>query len=231
MTLPAYQRIKAYLLSRIEAGDWREDDRVPSEPALARQFGVARMTVNRAVRELAAEQRLRRVPGSGTFVAKPRHESTLLQIRSIADEIRERGGVHSAEVLRLEAVEAEAGMAAELELKRGARLFHSCLLHREDGQPAQYEERWVVPAVAPDYLRQDFVQLTPSEYLLRVAPLARAEYGVEARLAPPAIGALLKLEEGEPCLLLHRRTFTRGRAASAANLWHPASRYRLTGRV
>jgi GntR family histidine utilization transcriptional repressor len=231
VTLPAYQRIKAYLLSRIEAGDWREGDRVPSEPALARQFSVARMTVNRAVRELAAEHRLRRVAGSGTFVAKPRHESTLLRIRSIADEIRERGGVHSAEVLRLEAVDAEPGLAAELELKRGARLFHSCLLHREDGQPAQYEERWVVPAAAPDYLKQDFTLVTPSDYLLKVAPLARAEYGVEARLAPPAIGMALKLEEGEPCLLLHRRTFSRGRAASAANLWHPGSRYRLTGRV
>jgi GntR family histidine utilization transcriptional repressor len=231
MPAPAYQRIKGWLLARIEAGEWREGDRIPSEPELARRFKVARMTVNRAVRELAAAHLLVRAPGSGTFVAPPRHESTLVEIRSIAEELRWRGAVHSAQVRRLAEARADKALAAELGVAEGEPLFHSVVLHRADGVPVQLEERWVVPAAAPDYLKQDFTLVTPSDYLLKVAPLARAEYGVEARLAPPAIGMALKLEEGEPCLLLHRRTFSRGRAASAANLWHPGSRYRLTGRV
>jgi len=229
MAAPAYQRIKAWLLDGIAAGQWREGARIPSEPELARRFKVARMTVNRAVRELAAEQVLSRSQGSGTFVGPPRAESTLVTIRPIDAEIRGRGGVHRAEVLRLGAVKADEPLAAELSVRRGARLFHSALVHREDGRPIQLEARWVVPAAAPEYLAQDFTAETPSAYLLRVAPLARVEYRIEA--CPPSDQArrALDLAAGEPCLLLHRRTFSRGAPASSADLWHAGGRYRLTG--
>jgi GntR family histidine utilization transcriptional repressor len=231
MEAPAYQRIKSWLLSRLEAGEWREGDRIPSEPELARRFQVARMTVNRAVRELAAAHLLVRTPGSGTFVAPPRHEATLVEIRSIADEIRAQGGTHATDVIRVASLPADRPLAAELGLAEGAPLFLSVLLHRADGVPAQLEERWVVPEAAPGYLEQDFGRITPSEYLMRVAPLARVDYRVEARLPDEAIRSALAIPAGEPCLLLHRCTFSRGRAASAANLWYPGSRYRLTGHL
>ena len=229
MAAAAFQRIKEYLLAGIAAGEWREGERIPSEPELARRFQVARMTVNRAVRELAAEQVLSRARGSGTFVAPPRSESTLVEIRPISAEIAARGGAHAAAVLRLEPVKADGGLAGELAVRRGARLFHSLLVHREDGRPIQLEERWVVPAAAPRYLAQDFTATTPSEYLVAVAPLARVEYRIEARPPTPAAREALGLGPGEPCLLLHRRSFSRGRPASVAELWHAGSRYRLTG--
>ena len=230
MPAAAYHRVKAALLDGIAAGRWREGERIPSEPELARLHGVARMTVNRAVKELTAERVLTRARGSGTFVAPPKHEATLVEIRSIADEIRAGGKDHSADVLELSAVRAgEDGPGRELGLRRGARLFHSLVLHREDGAPVQLEERWVAPAVAPGYLDQDFRAITPSEYLLRVAPLARVEYRIEALRPTPEIRAALRLDAGEPCLLLHRRTTSGGRPASVADLWHPGSRYRLTG--
>ena len=229
MPAAAYQRIKEYLLDGIAKGAWREGDRIPSEPELSRRFGVARTTANRAVRELAAERVLSRARGSGTFVAPPPHESTLVEIRSIAAEIRGRGRSHRADVLRLEALRADPDLAGELSVRPGARLFHSALLHREDGSPVQLEERWVVPGAAPGYLAQDFTAVTPSEYLMKVAPLSRVEYRIEALPPPAEVRAALGLDSREPCLLLRRRTFSRGRPASAASLWHPGSRYRLTG--
>ncbi len=229
--IPAYQRIKAWLHERIEAGEWREGDRIPSEPELARRFKVARMTVNRAVRELTAAHLLVRTPGSGTFVAPPRHEATLVEIRSISDEIRWRGGVHTTEVRTHAVVHADKPLAAELGLPEGEPLYLSVLLHRADGVPVQLEERWVVPGAAPAYLEQDFSRITPSEYLMRVAPLARVDYRIEARIPDDTTGEALELPAGEPCLLLHRCTFSRGRAASVANLWYPGSRYRLTGQL
>ncbi len=229
MGAASYQRIKAHVLGRIADGTWREGDRIPSEPELARSFKVARMTVNRAVCELAAEHALTRLRGSGTFVAPPRQESTVVALRSIDKEIHDRGGVHQAEVLALEAVRASPSVAIELGLRRGARVFHSRLIHREDGRPVQLEERWVTPAVAPDYLAQDFTRLTPSDYLVRVAPVARVEYRIEARSAPRGFKRALELVDGEPCLLLRRRSFSGGGVAAITELWHPGLRYRLTG--
>jgi GntR family histidine utilization transcriptional repressor len=67
---PAYQRVKRYVLDRIQNGQWKEGDAIPGEEALAREFGVSHMTVNRAIRELSDEQIVERVQGSGTYVAQ-----------------------------------------------------------------------------------------------------------------------------------------------------------------
>jgi GntR family histidine utilization transcriptional repressor len=215
---PAYQAIKDYLVGQIRSGVWKEGDLVPSENDLVRTFGVARMTVNRALRDLSADQVLVRVQGAGTYVGPPVYQSTLVEIRSIADEIRDRGHRHSAVVLVL-TKEPEGPGAG----------FRSVLVHQEDGVPIQVEDRWVNPALAPGYLNQDFTLTTPNEYLVRVAPLERVEYRIEARLPPDQIRQALTMDEGEPCLLLHRRTFSKGQAASVVDLWHPGNRFRFTG--
>ena len=111
----------------------------------------------------------------------------------------------------------------------GAPVFRSRLLHLKDGRPVQYEDRWVDAALLPAYGAQDFRRTTPNEYLSREAPLERVEYRIEARRPSPAARRALGIGAGEPCLLLHRRTFSRGRAVSAVNLWHPGARWRFTG--
>ncbi|OXH91495.1 histidine utilization repressor, partial [Burkholderia multivorans] len=49
-TTAPFQQIKTLVRQKTEAGEWRPGDRIPSELDLAAQFGVARMTVNRALR-------------------------------------------------------------------------------------------------------------------------------------------------------------------------------------
>ena len=229
MNAPAYQGIKDFILSRIHAGEWAEGDQVPSENELAREFNVARMTVNRALRELTSEQVLTRVQGSGTFVARPKYESTLVAIRSISDEIVARGHRYHAQVLDIGASIADAELADEMQVSVGSPVFHSRLLHFENDEPVQLEARWVNPAVAPEYALQDFTNTTPNQYLVRVAPLQRVEYRIEALAADDGTRQLLNMDEREPCLVLHRRTWSQSQVASIANLWHPGSRYRFTG--
>ena len=229
MSAPSYQSIKDFILERIHSGEWSEGDQVPSENELARDFGVARMTVNRALRELTADQILTRVQGSGTFVAKPKYESTLVAIRSISDEIFARGHLYRAQVLKIGAEVAHADLADEMEIPEGSPVFHSRVLHFENDEPVQLEERWVNPAVAPQYALQNFADTTPNQYLTRVAPLQRVEYRIEAAAPGAEIQELLAMEQHEPCLVLHRRTWSKGLVASVANLWHPGSRYRFTG--
>lgn len=226
---PAWQRIRQHLLDRIHAGEWGEGDRIPSETELCEQFDVARMTVSRALNELVAEQVLTRVKGSGTFVAPTRYQSTLVEIRNIADEIAARGHQHSARVLVLEALRANDELAAVMDVPPGECLFHSRILHCENDSPLQFEERWVNPAIAPDYLQQDFSQITPNAYLMRVAPLERVAFAIEARQPDAAIRCQLDMGAHEPCLLLTRRTWSRGKIATAARLWHPGSRQQFTG--
>lgn len=227
---PLYTRVKSLIVGRISSGEWPEGFRVPSENELVRDLGVSRMTVNRALRELQSEGLLRREQGIGSFVAEQKPQSNLLEIRNIRAEIEERGHRHEAEVIALEEVAADSATAAALAIGKGTAVFHSLLLHRENGKPVQVEERHVNPDFAPTYMIQDFTATTPYEYLTALGPMEAAEHVIEAILPPPQVRALLEVSAEEPCLLLTRRTWSDGKVVSRARLTHPGSRYKLAGR-
>jgi GntR family histidine utilization transcriptional repressor len=228
---PIFQRIKDFLTAQIAAGHWKEGDVIPSEQALVKQFGVSRMTVNRAVRELTAEEVLTRRQGSGTFVAPQKYQATLLQIRSIADEVRARGHTHRSSLQLLEENRANELLAKQFELAAGQPLYHSVIVHYENGVPIQVEDRWVNPQCAPAYMEQDFTRITPNEYLVAAAPLQGASYSLEALAAPRDIAEMLAMEARQPCLVLRRQTRSNGKVASIVTMWHPGHRYQFTGNV
>ncbi len=227
---PLYLQIKQYITENIDQGRWPVNHRLPSEHELVAQFGVSRMTVNRALRELTDEGRLVRLQGVGTFVAPPKAQSALFEIHSIAAEVQSRGHQHHCRVLACESMPADREVALALELALGHTVFHTCMVHYEDQTPIQYEERWVNPLPAPHYLQQDFQRITAHDYLSAVAPFSEGEHVVEALLPPKAVAEVLNMPKGEPCLVIQRRTWGQHTAITFVRLWFPASRYRLTGR-
>jgi GntR family transcriptional regulator, histidine utilization repressor len=230
MPLPLYQQVKNYILERLRTGEWPPGTRVSSENDLTRDMGVSRMTVNRAVRELAAEGHLMRLQGVGTFVSEQKPEGALLEIRSVAEEIESWGGKHSADVIVLREEEAGSHLAEQLGLQPGATVFRSALVHKDRSMPVLYCDRYVNPAVAPDYLAQDFTSTTPSEYLVSVAPVQKVEHVIEAALPDRESRSRLRIRQGEPCLILYRRTWSFNMVATSSRLVYPGSRYRLGGR-
>lgn len=226
---PIYQRIKDYLLKEIQSGTWKEGDAIPSEAMLAEQFGVSRMTVNRAVRELTTEQILTRIQGSGTYVAQHKYQATLVEIKSIAEEIRSRGHAHRSELHELKAIGASQAMALQFQVKTGHALFHSVIVHFENDIAIQVEDRWVNSELVPDYLGQNFSVVTPNEYLMAVAPLQGVDYSIEAILPPRPIAEMLHISSKDACLVLHRKTLSQGKIATVVTMWHPGQRYQFTG--
>ena len=227
--LPAYGKVKAFIKSRISSSTWKPGDPVPSESVLMVQFGVSRMTVNRALRELMGEGLVTRVQGSGTFVAELHRISSTLSIRDIHEEVVERGHIHTARVLLAAAENASADLARTLGLSSGGPVFHTILIHLENGVPIQYEDRYVNPAAAPRYLETDFTQITPTRHLLEAAPLTEASYSIEACLPSAQEAEHLAIKPGEACLVMMRRTVSGANIASVARLVYPGSRYSFAG--
>ena len=227
--LPAYEQVKAWIKQHIGSGQWKPGDPVPSEAALMQQFGISRMTVNRALRELAAEGLVTRVQGSGTRVAQLHRISSRLTIRDIHDEVVERGHVHTTRVIRADRERAGADVAISLGLRAGAQVFHTMLIHMENGVPIQYEDRYVNPAAAPNYLETDFTQTSPTLHLLQNAPLTEASYSIEACLPTAQEAKALAIRRTEPCLVMMRRTVSGAHVASVARLIYPGTRYSFAG--
>lgn len=227
MSVSKYLRIKQHLLHKIESGEWPEYRPVPSENALSAEFSVSRMTARRALQELAEQGVIVRNQGAASVVASLKSQSSMMAIRNIADEILARGHEHSARCLHLSACAADQVVAANLGLSVGVTVFHSVVIHTENGLALQKEERFVNPNVVPEYLAQDFNRLTTHDYLTRLLPLTEAEHLVEAVLADAVLARQLEMPECSACLRVTRRTWSKKASVSYAILTHPGERYRL----
>ncbi|WP_132808089.1 histidine utilization repressor [Tepidamorphus gemmatus] len=227
---PLYERVKGFILRNIGAGAWAHGRRLPSENELVSSLGVSRMTVNRALRELAAAGILVRIQGVGTFIAPPKPRSALIEIRDISEEITARGNRHRAEVLALERVTATPDLAAAFEFPRTRPVFHSVVLHFEDDLPVQLEERHVNPDFAPHYGDQDFTAMTTFEYLQAQTPVTEVEHIITAIAADSRTAAMLQLPRGEPCPLLYRRTWSGTAVVTVNRFIYAGSRIPLGSR-
>jgi GntR family histidine utilization transcriptional repressor len=228
---PLYLQVKNHILTNIDSGKWTPSARVPSENEIVREFGVSRMTANRALRELQDEGVLVRIAGVGSFVANRQAHTHPLEIHNIADEIRARGHVHRAELIALERVRAVGTLAQDFGVAPKTELFYSAIVHFESDVPILLEDRHVLPKIGPDYLKIDFQKMTPYDYLMEVAPLQEAEHLLRAVMPDERTRKLLTMKRREPCLLMIRRTWTAGVIASVARLHYPGSRYEMSGRV
>ncbi len=221
--------VKQALKAGLAANQWPAGALMPSEAALVAQFGVSRMTVSRALRELQAEGLVERVQGVGTFAAQLHRVASTLTIRDLHDEIESRGHQHHAVVHLQRSEKAPAALAARLGLATGAKVFHTLIVHHDNGVPLQCEDRYVNPACSPGYLQADFTRTTPTQVLFDTTALWRAQYAIEAEPASADEARLLGIVPGTACLVVTRSTYTRDATITLARLVHPGTRYLLQG--
>jgi GntR family histidine utilization transcriptional repressor len=115
-------------------------------------------------------------------------------------------------------------------LKPGDTVFHSAIVHEENGAAVQFEERWINPAIAPGYLDQDFSTRTPHRYLIMCAPITEMEHVLHAIRPDARVQHYLRISANEPCLLLARRTWSGTLAATRSFFIYPGERYSIGGR-
>jgi len=236
MNKPKFTVIKQHLCQQIESGKWPQHSKVPSENELATQFNVSRMTARRALQELTEQGTLVRSQGAGTFVASFKSQSSVLEIRNIADEIQNRNHQHSAKQLIVKTVKANDEVAIQLNITPNTEVYYSEVLHYETLQsgeqfPIQLEQRYVNPSLVPNYLIQNFSKITAHEYLSSEAPLTEATHEIEAINANEKLTDLLNINTQQACLQIKRRTWSSQGVVSFAVLTSPGDKYRLGGHL
>ncbi len=222
-------RIRDYILTHIQDGTWPCDHRIPSEATIMKQFSASRMTVHRAIKELATEGYIYRERGRGSFVAKRIPRRDLLEISDIAEEIAARGGTYFSALKYLEREKLSPITTHVFGPDNADNIARSTIVHFENGIPLQLEDRYVNLTLAPDYLELDFTTTTAHQYLIHTAPLQKAEHQLMAVLPNPEQKEYLQVQDNEPCLLIKRKTWSGGELVSYAELLYPGSRYSFGG--
>ena len=247
-TIPAYQRIKNAILDNIHSGKWQAGSAISTEMALATEFGVSRMTVNRALKELSEERVLERRQGSGTFVAQQKFNHTFVEVRNIAEDLKSANRDYEAKVVSKRAVTASL-LDDELRRKFGIEettntpdttldnrsdtpvLYEVKIIHVADGQPIQFEERWVDAKKVPHFIDQDFTVVNTSDYLVAKIPLESGSYTIRALAAPNEVADALQIAPQSPTLVLRRQTYSAGQVVTFVKMWHAGDRYQFSGEL
>lgn len=227
---PLYDQIRRAIRDLIVSGVWPPGTGVPPEHALMEHLGASRMTVHRALVQLAREGLITRRRRSGTIVASPPASHTMFDILSIPDEVRGLGQDYAFRVLERRDGKARSAEIARFELGAAVEIAHLTLLHCADGAPHVLEERVIHLATVPDAATEDFTAMPPGDWLLRHSLWTQAEHAISAVAASAAQAGLLGLGEGEPCLLVERRTWNQDRPVTAVRLLYPGHRHRFVGR-
>jgi GntR family histidine utilization transcriptional repressor len=203
----SWQAVRDEVRRRIAERIWSPGDFIPHETQLAGEFGCARATVNRALRELAEEGFLDRRRKAGTRVAVNPVRRARLEIAVIRDEIETRGSVCRHVLLSREAVEPPPGVRARMGTQPGDVQLHIQTLYLADGAPYVLEDRWINPAAVPAAVGEPFADVSPNEWLVREVPFQGGDFTFSATSATPSEAAALSCEVGDGLFVLERTTW------------------------
>jgi len=215
---PLYRQIKALLLSRLQAGEWKPGEAIPSEVELAARLKVSQGTVRKAVDELAQENHLVRRQGKGTFVATHAEERTQYRFLRLTPDDPGAAGRLRRRLLECRRVRAGAEVAHALGLRVGdAVLQIRRLLHGvADAKPAVVlDEIWLPGTLFKSLSAEKLASWRGPMYGLFEAEfdvrMVRAEERLRAVAASVDEARLLAVAEGTPLLLVERLSYTYGR--------------------
>ena len=139
---PRYQQLRDDLVQRIAAGEWAPGDAIHTEAELSAAYAVSTGTLRKAIDLLVAEGVLTRSQGKGTFVRRPRFDSSLFRFFRFKSASGEP--VHpSARILRRSVVLPDDGVRQALQLGPRAKAIHLSRLRLVDGLPVLSEEIWL----------------------------------------------------------------------------------------
>lgn len=224
------QRIRTQIEDLIRSGAWAPGRKVPSETELMAQFGCSRMTVNKAMSALADEGLIVRRRRAGSFVARPRVHSTVLDIPDIQAQILARGETYRFDLLDRKRRKAKAGDVEEKALAAGGDLLALRGLHVAGGRPFALEDRLISLAAVPEAATTDFAAEPPGAWLLHHVPWTEAENRIGAVGAEAVVAGLLSLDAGAALLAVERRTWRAGEPVTWVRQLFPGEAYDLVAR-
>jgi GntR family histidine utilization transcriptional repressor len=224
-----HQQIFRDIEARIVSGEWQPGSRIPIEQDLVAEYHCSRMTVSKALAALVARGMIVRRRKTGSFVALPQIDRTVMDIQDISTEAELAGRRHSYTILARKVETLQATEAKLLSEPAGAEILRLQCLHLVDGRPHALERRIILLDTVPLARDESFSSLPPARWLLAQVPWSKARHVIRAVSADAPTARLLHMARGEACLNLIRQTWQNGRTVTYVEIAHPGDRFQFAG--
>ena len=207
--VPLYQQLVSRLTLRIQSGELKPGDQVPSERQMADQLNMSRTTARLAIDELVVRGLVYREQGRGTFVAEPRMRS-LMGFASFSEDMIARGFHPRSQILKQELILAEGSLQSMLKLGPNEKVVHLVRLRLANEQPVALQSSYIPQKLIPGLEDQEltdkslFAILREQYYIYPTW----TEAEMEALAATTEEADLLDIEPGDPVLVVRGLTYT-----------------------
>lgn len=226
----SWQAIRSDVLDRLRRRDWAPGDFLPHDDELAREFGCARATVSRALRDLAQAGLLDRRRKAGTRVAINPVRKATLEIPIIRQEIEQRGRRYGYALITREEVPAPLDARSILGLGAGTVLLRVKALHLADDTPWCIEDRWINPLAVPDIMSVDLTVISANQWMVQNTPYSHGTLILSAALADADTAPILRCPVGAAVFVIERTTYLHDQPITFLRQTHPDT-HRMTTSV
>lgn len=233
--VPVYRQIMNWMTSQIITGEWPAGFRLPGEYDLAKQLGVSRGSLRKAIGQLTRRQLLVQAQGKGTFVSPILIEQPLAsRLVGVSEEFLRSGMPFSTQVLQQGLLPAPAHVTQTLDLQEQSNVFYLKRVRYVGNDPIVFNESWLPGDRFGELVQVDFSKERLFEVLERMfgVHLAWAERTIAAVRAEPEVAAHLNIEVGDPVLFNDQVVYDElDRKVEYSHGWFPGDRFRLQALV
>jgi GntR family transcriptional regulator len=215
--------VREYVRSLVEGAEAGAP--APSERELVQRFGVARMTVRQAMDALVSEGLLERMPGRGTFVARPRRR--VGRLTSFTEDMERRGMLAESQTLVARREQAGPGVAKALGITQGDAVIHWKRLRHADGSPMCIEDAYLNEVLLPGFLQSAMPTSLFDALAARGLRPTWAEDAITSDRASAEEAGLLQVAAGAPLLLVARRALAGDKPVEVSRAAYRADRFTL----
>jgi GntR family transcriptional regulator len=202
---PLYLQIKTMLAQRILDGNYAPHERLPSESELMKVFGVSRITVRQALRDLHADGLVFSVQGKGTFVAKPKAIQDVQRLQGFGETMIPQGYEASTRVIGLQEIRPSQNVAEALHIKQSEMVVEIKRVRFCNREPISIDQSFypidIGRRLSGRDLTQDIFPMLENEFDI---VLDHADLRIEATLADDEQAGHLNCDIGAPVLLIQR---------------------------
>jgi GntR family transcriptional regulator len=154
--VPLHTQFEGLIKEKVQSGQWKPGEQIPSERELMRLAGISRATVRQTLSSLVNQGILQKNQGRGTFVTQTRYEQPLQIVYSFSEQLRSIGVKLKDEVLEQKVQAAPSELAQQLRIKTDDPVIHLKRLRSIQNTPMMVSIAYIPFALCPDLLHETF---------------------------------------------------------------------------
>lgn len=227
--IPIYYQLIELIQEKIEKGQLKPGDSIPSEREYAEKYQISRMTVRQALTHLVNNGYLHRLQGKGTFVSEQKIQQPLQGLTSFTEDMTARGMKPDSHIIQFEIIPATPQIASQLAINEYAPIYEIKRVRLADDVPMALETTYIsanlVKGLTEEIVNQSIYAYMENKLNLEID---NGSQMIEASIANQMEAQFLNIQAGAPILLIQRNTFLQdGTPVELVKSSYRADRYKF----